>query len=130
MGNESSGREWRIVRKEIYQMDDEQSRTGKDPTRNMPESTSKHSQMAQTRPLVNGRAKMARVYPEASVKGILKGLKEQMRADGEYREVNSMEAGPSPHEDPTLEDYQDDFIPKFENKAGEDQIFFDDITGV
>ena len=79
--------------------------------------------------LVNGRAKMARVYPPELVKGILKAIKQQMKADGEYREVNALDAGPSPDDDPHLEDYEDEYVPKFENK-GDEQIFFDEITGV
>ena len=72
---------------------------------------------------------MARVYPPELVKGILKAIKQQMKADGEYREVNALDAGPSPDDDPHLEDYEDEYVPKFENK-GDEQIFFDEITGV
>ena len=83
--------------------------------------------------LVNGRAKMARVYPPVLVRAILQALKRQMALDGEYREVNAMEAGPSPDEDLHLEDYVEDFVPK-KSDEGQDQedeqMFFDDITGV
>ena len=34
--------------------------------------------------LVNGRAKMARIYPPALVRAVLRALKRQMKADGEY----------------------------------------------
>lgn len=80
--------------------------------------------------LVNGRAKMARIYPKALVQGILKGLRNQMEKDGEFREVHSLIAGPSPDEDPNLEEYEQDYIPQFDNQEGDEQIFFDDITGV
>ena len=56
-----------------------------------------------------------------------------MKADGEYREVHSVEAGPSPDEDMNLEEYGEDFVPgknTNENEDYEDQMFFDDITGV
>ena len=43
----------------------------------------------------------------------------------EYREVNALDAGPSPDDDPHLEDYEDEYVPKFENK-GDEQIFFDE----
>jgi hypothetical protein len=34
-----------------------------------------------------------------------------MKADGEYREVYSVNAGPSPDEDMNLEEYEEDFVP-------------------
>ena len=61
--------------------------------------------------LVNGRAKMARIYPPALVRAVLRALKRQMKADGEYREVYSVNAGPSPDEDMNLEEYEEDFVP-------------------
>ena len=76
---------------------------------------------------------MARVYPPALVRAVLQALKRQMSLDGEYREVNAMEAGPSPDEDLHLEDYVEDFVPKKSDEGKDhedDQMFFDDITGV
>ena len=83
--------------------------------------------------LVKGRAKMARIYPPALVRAVLRALKRQMKADGEYRELYSVEAGPSPDEDMNLQDYEEDLVPgknTHENEDYEDQMFFDDITGV
>jgi len=84
--------------------------------------------------LVNGRAKMIRTYPPGLIRAILKALKKQMQRDGEYRDVHSLEAGPSPEEDPHLEDYEDYLVPpSLEKSAGqevsEDMVFYDDITG-
>ena len=81
--------------------------------------------------LVNGRAKMARIYPPALVRAVLRALKRQMKAD-EYREVHSVKAGPSPGEDMNLEEYEEDFVPGkniHEKEDHEDQMFFDDIAG-
>ena len=61
--------------------------------------------------LVNGRAKMARIYPPALVRAVLRALKRQMKADGEYREVHLVNAGPSPDEEMNLEEYEGDFVP-------------------
>ena len=44
-----------------------------------------------------------------------------------------MNAGPSPDEDMNLEEYEEDFVPGKnidEKEDHEDQMFFDDITGV
>ena len=46
--------------------------------------------------LVNGRAKMARIHPPALVRAVLRALKRQMKTDGEYREVHSVNAGLDP----------------------------------
>ena len=78
---------------------------------------------------------MARIYPPELVKAIVKGIKRQTQEDGEYRETHSLEAGPSPDEDTRLEDYEEEFLPTSpEKKVGktgeEDQIFYDDVTGV
>ena len=79
--------------------------------------------------LVNGRAKMARIYPPALVRAVLRALKRQMKADGEYREVNSVNAGPSPDEDINLKEYEEDFVPgkKIHEKEEdhEDQMYSD-----
>ena len=80
---------------------------------------------------VNGRAKIARIYPPALVRAVLRALKRQMKAD-EYREVHSVKAGPSPDEDMNLEECEEDFVPgknMHEKEDHEDQMFFDDITG-
>ena len=84
--------------------------------------------------LVNGTAKMTRTYPPGLIRATLKAFKKQMQRDGEYRDVHSLEAGPSPEEDPHLEDYEDYFVlPSLEKSAGqevgEDMVFYDDITG-
>ena len=77
---------------------------------------------------------MIRTYPPGLIRAILKALKKQMQRDGEYRDVHSLEAGPSPEEDPHLEDYEDYLVPpSLEKSAGqevsEDMVFYDDITG-
>lgn len=58
--------------------------------------------------LVNGRAKMARMYPPKFAQAIIRGIKKQMDVDGELREVDFIEAGTSSGEDPKLEDYEKD----------------------
>ena len=82
--------------------------------------------------LVNGRATMARVYPPELVKAVLKGIRAQMKEDGEFRDVNASDAGPSPEIDEHLEDFVEDFTPSNEQRTeGQDEkIFYDDITGV
>ena len=77
---------------------------------------------------------MTRTYPPGLIRATLKAFKKQMQRDGEYRDVHSLEAGPSPEEDPHLEDYEDYFaLPSLEKSAGqevgEDMVFYDDITG-
>lgn len=39
--------------------------------------------------LVNGRAKAAQIYPPALVAAILKGIKEQMKEDGEIKDLGN-----------------------------------------
>lgn len=74
--------------------------------------------------LVNGRAKIARVYPPKLVQAMIRGVKKQMKADGEFRDVNSMAAGPSPDEDPALEDFEADYVPTFDGDRREERTFF------
>jgi hypothetical protein len=76
---------------------------------------------------------MAQIYPPALVQAVLRALKRQTKADGEYREVHSVNAGPSPDEDMNLEEYEKDFVPGkniHEKEDHEDQMLFGDITGV
>ena len=76
---------------------------------------------------------MAQIYPPALVQVVLRALKRQTKADGEYREVDSVNAGPSPDEDMNLEEYEKDFVPGkniHEKEDHEDQMLFGDITGV
>ena len=94
--------------------------------------------------LVNGRAKMARIYPPKLVTATLKAVKKQMELDGEYRNVNYVDVGPnpeavgpSPEEYVELEEYEEEFYPKVTNKivgsessSSEEQIYYDDIAGV
>ena len=94
--------------------------------------------------LVNGRAKMARIYLPRLVTAILKAVKKQMELGGEYRNVNYVDVGPnpeavgpSPEEYVELEEYEEDYYPKVTNKivgsesgSSEEQIYYDDITGV
>ena len=75
---------------------------------------------------------MARVYPPKLVKAVLKGIRAQMKEDGEFRDVNALDAGPSPDVDEHLEDFAEDFAPsnKQRMEGQEEKIFYDDITGV
>ena len=87
---------------------------------------------------------MARIYPPRLVTAILKAVKKQMELDGEYRNVNYVDVGPnpeavgpSPEEYVELEEYEGDYYPNVANKivgsesgSSEEQIYYDDITGV
>ena len=57
---------------------------------------------------------------------------ERMKEDGEFRDVNALDAGPSPEADEHVEDYAEDFAPSNEQgtEGQEEKIFYDDITGV
>ena len=50
--------------------------------------------------LVNGRAKAAQIYPPALVTAILKGIREQMKADGEIKDLGNLNVGAIPDEEP------------------------------
>jgi hypothetical protein len=49
--------------------------------------------------------------PPALVRAVLRALKRQMKADGEYREVHLVNAGPGPDEEMNLEECEEDFVP-------------------
>ena len=49
--------------------------------------------------LINGRARQAQVYPPRLVRGVLAGIRKQMREDGELNDLNAMTAGPVPEQD-------------------------------
>ena len=57
---------------------------------------------------------MARVSPPELVKAVLEGVRAQMKEDRELRDVNAVDACPSPEEDEHLEDYAEDFAPSNE----------------
>ena len=79
--------------------------------------------------LVNGRAKAAQVYPPALVAAILKGIKAQMKEDGEIKDLGNLNVGAVPDEEPDCsEEYFEGWFP--EQKDEEDRIYVDDITGV
>ena len=72
--------------------------------------------------LVNGRATMTRAYPQELVKAVLKGIRAQLEEDGEFRDVNALDAGPSPEEDEHLEGYAEDLAPSNEQRTeGQDE---------
>ena len=65
------------------------------------------------------------------MKAVLKGIREQMKDDGDFRDVNALNGGPSPEEDEQLEDYAEDFASNEQRTEGqEENIFYDDSTGV
>ena len=79
--------------------------------------------------LVNGRAKAAQIYPPALVAAILKGIREQMKVDGEIKDLGNLNVGAIPDEEPDCsEEYFEGWFP--EQKDEEDKIYVDDITGV
>ena len=82
--------------------------------------------------IVKGRATMTRVYPLELVTAVLKGLRAQLKEDRERRDVNAVDAGPSPEGDERLEDYAEDFAPSNEQRTEGQKVvvFYDDITGV
>ena len=79
--------------------------------------------------LVNGRAKAAQIYPPALVAAILKGIKAQMKEDGEIKDLGHLNVGAVPHEEPDCsEECFEGWFP--EQKDEDDRIDVDDITGV
>ena len=79
--------------------------------------------------LVNGRAKAAQIYPPALVAAILKGIKAQMKEDGEIKDLGHLNVGAVPDEEPDCsEECFEGWFP--EQKDEDDRIYVDDITGV
>ena len=63
--------------------------------------------------LVNGRAKAAQVYPPALVAAILKGIKAQMKEDGEIKDLGNLNVGAVPDEEPDCsEEYFEGWFPR------------------
>lgn len=75
--------------------------------------------------LVNGRAKMAQVYPTKMVSGILRAIRKELAEKGEFNELSVEGVGPVP--DDTTNEPEN----KWETPAEEDgkAIYFDSVSG-
>ncbi len=67
--------------------------------------------------LIGGIAKQAQVYPPKLVKAVLKGLRDQLRADGEISAFEEYAAGPTP-EHPWFEGLEEDWQTFVDDSAG------------
>ena len=109
-----------FLRQEAYEMDDQL------------ESLSRTFEWSMQQPRTRRTLAPPCSPPPELVEAVLKGIRAQMKEDGEFRAVNASDAGASPKVDEHLEDFAEDFSPSNEQRTEgqEEKLFYDDLTGV